>query len=936
MATLAMPGDPVSELVFAPGGRSLVTVTEGQGAANMTAWRWEIEGRQPRARLEGYDGAFYQVAFTADGRRVAAGCEDQAARIWDAATGRLQVVLRGTGGQTGARAVTPDGRRLVTAAYDGGARLWDLESGRLLSTQAPGGYVHAVALSPDGRLLATANQPGPGACQVRIWTMEPGGPVLRAGPVDLKELVLSFAFSPDGKVLAAGGVEAVRLFDAGTGRELGVRPGRWHLGAGIVFAPDGRRLAIGTGDGRVQLCEVPGLSPVATFAGFDDWVPALAFSPDGKILAAASSVNPSESGVAMRTGGVKLWDTATGKLKAVLPLGTDERTPAVAFSPDGRLLATATGIVGSQAEMKLAPARGPGRVRLWDVATGRLRTTLTGLSQPATAVAFAPEGTRVAGQDGTGRVILWELPGGKALPAAPAARLLVFGPNFARPVSGLGAAVRLHAPQDGRLLATLVPLGADALDPPAASPAAPAGSLQPARPAERVATGEWFVATPEGYFDCSANAARLVRWNVNGRLYPAERYLRRFRRPDLVRRALQGERLDVPALGTGDVPPAARILGLHDGDPVPPGDTLTVTVAATDDRRVGEVDLLVNGRPLPPENARPIEVLSRPIEVLSRPASPGRSPSPPADPQHRIEQRFTYRFAPPQGAAEIHLRAIAYDETGLGSDPVDLVLRHAGAVPAAGNLYVLAVGVSRYRNGRAERGEGQFANLRYAADDARAVAARFAREGKPLYERVEIRTLLDEEATATNVRAELQRLRQVVRPGQVDTVVIFLSGHGVGQDGKYYFATHDLDLKDLPRTSLPAPELREALGGALRAKAVFLFVDTCHSGGLGGRSDDLALAIGQGVYVMASSSAEEYAYESPAWGHGAFTLALLRALDRRDLEDEGAIRFVDLARFVAREVRSLMRAAGRSETEQEPCIPLDRGRLLAPVAQAPR
>src|SRR5439155_20250788 len=172
-----------------------------------------------------------------------------------------------------------------------------------------------------------------------------------------------------------------------------------------------------------------------------------------------------------------------------------------------------------------------------------------------------------------------------------------------------------------------------------------------------------------------------------------------------------------------------------------------------------------------------------------------------------------------------------YDKSDLGSDPVELVLKRPGATPVTGNLYVLAVGVSRYRNGKGEGtgGKGQFSNLQFPAEDAKAIAERFRREGGPLYGKVEVRTLADEQATAPKVREEFRWLQRSVRPGQVDTVVVFLSGHGVStEDGRYFFATHEVDVssaKALAATSLSGRELAQELGGKLRAKSAFLFVD---------------------------------------------------------------------------------------------------------------
>ena len=88
--------------------------------------------------------------------------------------------------------------------------------------------------------------------------------------------------------------------------------------------------------------------------------------------------------------------------------------------------------------------------------------------------------------------------------------------------------------------------------------------------------------------------------------------------------------------------------------------------------------------------------------------------------------------------------------------------------------------------------------------------------------------------------------------------------------------------------------------------------------------------------LLASSGSREYSYESEQWGHGAFTLALLRALDRRELAPDGVIRFNALTYAVPDEVASLMKEAGRNESEQEPCVPLAARRLRVPLVQAAR
>ena len=94
--------------------------------------------------------------------------------------------------------------------------------------------------------------------------------------------------------------------------------------------------------------------------------------------------------------------------------------------------------------------------------------------------------------------------------------------------------------------------------------------------------------------------------------------------------------------------------------------------------------------------------------------------------------------------------------------------------------------------------------------------------------------------------------------------------------------------------------------------------------------------MGDGVYLLASSGAKDSAYESEQWGHGAFTLALLRALDERQLAREGVLYFNALTYAIPNEVADLMKAAGRNETEQEPCVPLAARRLRVPIVQVSR
>ncbi|MCI0457810.1 MAG: WD40 repeat domain-containing protein, partial [Gemmataceae bacterium] len=324
----------------------------------------------------------HALAFSPDGKLLASsGWDVPAARLWDVASGKQVRTYPGKGLDGGVLTFSRDGKILTAGGAYRPLCWWDAATGRELR-RLDSKHAHA-ALSPDGTLLALG-----GAKGILALHDAASGRQLRQLP-DAQREVRALAFSPDGKILVAGGNthQGLAAWDVASGKKLWQQPAPGEFRC-LQFAPEGHLLASVGNEQFVRLWDAATGRELHRLGGKRSSLGCVAFAPDGKTLAV-----PGEG------GGIVLWAPATGKELRRFASGLKD-IYALAFAPDGKLLATGD--------------RG-GVVRLWDVASGRERGPSAGHQHRLTALACSPDGKQVATASADGVLRLWDRTSAKEL-----------------------------------------------------------------------------------------------------------------------------------------------------------------------------------------------------------------------------------------------------------------------------------------------------------------------------------------------------------------------------------------------------------------------------------------------------------------------------------------------------------------------------------------
>ncbi|MEW6126961.1 MAG: hypothetical protein AB1757_07975 [Acidobacteriota bacterium] len=946
---------PFLSVAFSPDGHYLLSGGSGTG------WLWDVATAKEIRRFVAPRAYHTSVAYSADGRFVLTGV-DGIVRLWDAATAKE---LRQFSGYTSKVTVafTPDAKQVLVGG-DGAVELWDAQSGKLARSfqernstvwQSFAASLNVSALSSDGRFVIV----GAGSGAARVFETATGRAVSRLE--GYSSFVYAARFSSDGRYIITGGGRlasrdsqvsdySARLWDLESGKEAQRFTGHQSWIISATLSPDGVYLATIDDRGTAIIWNAesgqemrrsqkefignwPGTQTPINYS--ENIISATSFSADGKYV-----VKGIKNTATLMTRSLQKIRTFTGHKGDII---------SIAFSPDGRRLATASR---------------DRTLRLWDAANGKEILQFKNAGMIANEINFSPDGLQLVAGCNDGIVRSWETATGKALLQLEGHRGQVMSVNFSpdgrRIVSGgLDSTTRVWDAVSANELCRLISFR----------------------------DGTWVSVDREGRFDTNnLETIRGLHWRMADdplRLLPLEIFMRDYYEPRLLARILAGEILK-PVRGLGQlnrVQPAVKIVAIEQQKNDPSLATITVEVAKvsqtfgqnsrkpTRTTGVYDVRLFRNGQivgELPGVNA-PGKVPTKNDEPSDNLLVWRRETQIQMDARGKQLLKFSNIKLPRRADVnQLEFSAYAFNEDRVKSQTAKKLFVMPANLPAVkGRAYLITVGVNAY--------ESSQWNLTFAANDAclmySALAERLARTGDyaeviavPLISDYEIRdgkpVVTEKTATRANFKAVMDLLAgRKVAPELIkqipggdklrearpeDLLIISYSSHGYADAlGNFYFFVYDIGATggkkmtgEIKRRCISSEELSRWLRDVDAGELVFV-VDACYSAGaiegqgfkpgpMGSRGLG-QLAYDKGMKILTATQADDVALESNLLRQGLLTYALVQegvAANAADVNADRRIMVDEWLQFGLKRVPNLYEGVKKGSVQKLPAQPL--------------
>jgi len=404
--------------------------------------------------------------------------------------------------------------------------------------------------------------------------------------------------------------------------------------------------------------------------------------------------------------------------------------------------------------------------------------------------------------------------------------------------------------------------------------------------------------TPEGYYNASINGGKHLNVRIGNNVYSIDQYEDIFYRPDIVQLALK--------LGDTQKAIAQALKGAQPAQMAQVQPPKVWFVSPTDGYQTEKafIDVVVKTEDV----ADTAELVI--FKVNNRHVAKEKKPVRPVLPGAKVKE-FSRQV--PLVIGENWIEVEARGKKGAIQSAIILITRK-GIRKELPILYYVGVGVSTHSISQL--------SLTYPNQDVTGLADVLKEQKGKAYSEVKIKTLTDSNATRGNIIDEVEGFFKSAR--QEDIVILFVSGHGMNSDSGYHFVAYDSNPERLSSTGVSWEFFNNVLK-SVKAN-VLLLADTCHAGNIVGNeswktqalvdpNEFLREAARNGVIVLSSSSGDTVSREDPAWGHGAFTKAIIDGLKGKAAYKKDMVKLNFLQDYVRDTVKEL------TENTQEPVIP---------------
>jgi WD40 repeat protein len=900
----------IRKVMLTPDGATLISVSDDK-----TIRLWDVKTGDLMKTIRGQIGAgnegeLFAGALSPDGKTLAAGGfgipgGDKPIHLYNIETGEQIGLLKGHFNVINALAFSPDGRRLASGSGDHTVRIWDVTGRKeLAKLEGHGDAVYGVAFSPDGSKLVSASYDG----TLRLWHI---GNLDKVTWKEMKrhtDKVNGVAFAPNGRYIVSGGYDNRILLWDGNGnflKEIGT-----HDVGTISFSSDSRKIVVaGESQDPAAIYAIPSGEKVSTFTKHTNTVLASAFY--GNDLVATAGGDDKD---------IYLWDASSGTVKTHI-IDKGRSTWAVAF---GEGLNVAFGNSSSYIDDS---NRGP-LEKSFDFSAISLKPQLSD------TVDFQRVRLQYQGRsfEKKGLYELNIVGGGsihndfgydgqvRCYSFTPDGNVVVGSSFSLKLYRSDGAFIRNFIGQTGELWAVSVDRSGRILASASGDQTIRLWSIQSGKLLATLFVtrdNEWICWTPQGYYAASAGGEKYIGWQINRGLenaaeyYPAYVFRKQFHNEELVKRTIEWASFE-KALAEYNSKPGIKVEATKINEVLPPevswlspdnsytktkNGTIPVKAKIKSSEKITAIKIQVNGRTVATTSEiRITDGVGRFDKIVECQV--------PLNPK---QNDITIYAENSSAFATSKVRTVFFESTDWMKP----------------NLYMVAIGISEY----VQKNQ----NLNYAADDARSISQIFSGQQGKLFKNVSIKSLYNNNAKRDDIIKALQWLADSAT--QKDVAILFVAAHGYNERGRYYILPHDGHPDNLMSDGVGQPLIGSTLGN-LPAR-VLLLVDTCHAGQLGQdfvsrgqNKNDITEMLRElsspeyGMVIMAASTAAEESQERPAWGHGAFTKALIEGLQdgKADQNGDGVIHLNELDAYISERVKNLTGGKQHSNTQKPSTI----------------